>query len=188
MKESGKRKGARIRKSAEERREEILESAITEFAARGLQGASVEAMARQVGVSQPYVYRLFGTKKDLFLAASERVSDRILQTFHEAAEAQPGESILEAMGRSYNSSRYRREEMLMVLQGFAAADDPEVREKVGRRFAELWRYVEEASGASEQEVWNFFGSGMLLTIDAAVGLMSRLGEEEWLRESRRAEP
>jgi AcrR family transcriptional regulator len=170
-----------VRKSAEERREEILEAAVDEFAARGLRGASVEDMAEQVGVSQPYVYRLFGTKKDLFLAAAGRVCERIQETFRKAAEADP-ENALEAMGRSYDRSHFGRKDMLMLLQGFAAADDKEVREAIGRRFAELWRFVESTSGASEEEVWNFMATGMLLTIDAAIGLMPRLGKEQWLRE------
>ena len=50
------------RKSAEERRESVLDAAFEEFAARGLDGASTEAIAEKAGISQPYVFRLFGTK------------------------------------------------------------------------------------------------------------------------------
>jgi AcrR family transcriptional regulator len=138
-------------------------------------------LAGRVGVSQPYVYKLFGTKRDLFLAAMGRVTDRIQEAFGSSAEADPDDA-LRAMGRSYDSSRLRRGEMLMLLQGFAASNDEEVREAIGHRFAELWRFVESTSGASEAEVWNFMANGMLLTIDAAIGLMPRLGKEEWLRE------
>ncbi len=174
------------RKTAEERREQILEAAIAEFSARGLRGASVEDLAARVGVSQPYVYRLFGTKRDLFLAATGRVCDRVQEAFRQAAEADP-ENALEAMGRSYNLSLFRREDMLMLLQGFAAADDPEVREAVGERYAGLWRFVQNASGASEEEVWRFFATGMLLTVDAAIGLMPRLGKKKWLQQFVRGE-
>lgn len=176
--------GGGVRKSAEERREQILEAAITEFAARGLRGASVEDMAERVGVSQPYVYRLFGTKKDLFLAAMQLVRERLQEAFRKAAEADP-ENALRAMGRSYDRSLFGQggrlfgqEERLMLLQGFAAAGDEEVREAVGEGYAELWRFVQRLSGASDQEVWNFFATGMLLTVDAAIGLMERLGKEE----------
>jgi AcrR family transcriptional regulator len=179
--EETNKKGRRVRKTAEERREEILEIAITEFAARGLSGGSVERVAELAGVSQPYVYRLFGTKKELFLAASRRVGERVAGAFRAAAEAdEPGDP-LEAMGRSYNPSLFRQEEMMMVLQGITASDDPEVREAVGNLFASMWRYVQEAAGASDEEVWNFFGAGMMLTLDAAVGLTSRLGKEDWLK-------
>jgi AcrR family transcriptional regulator len=145
----------------------------------------VEALAGRVGVSQPYVYRLFGTKKELFLAATRKVSDRIQQTFREASEADP-ENALGAMGRSYDRSHFGRREMLLLLQGFAAADDPEVREAVGERYASLWRFVQRTSGAGEEEVWNFFAAGMLLTVDAAIGLMERLGKERELKEHARS--
>ena len=163
----------RVRKSAAERREQILEAAIEEFAARGLRGASVEDLARRVGVSQPYVYRLFGTKKDLFLAAIGRVRERVREAFAKAADNYPG-SVLEAMGRSYDHSLFGRKERLMLLQGFAAADDDEVREAVGEGYAELWRFVQDRSGASDEETFRFFAAGMLLTVDTAVGLMERL--------------
>jgi AcrR family transcriptional regulator len=175
VKQGARKRGGRLRKTAEERREEILGAAISEFSARGLRGGSVEELAARVGVSQPYVYRLFGTKKELFLAATGRVCDRVQEAFRQAAEADP-ENVLDAMGRSYDASLLRREDMLMLLQGFAAADDPEVREAVGERYAGLWRFVQDTSGASDEEVWHFFASGMLLTIDAAIGLMPRLGK------------
>ncbi len=165
-----------VRKTAAERREQILDAAIEEFAAGGLRGASVEEMAARVGVSQPYVYKLFGTKKGLFLAAMRTVRERVMGAFHRAAEADP-ENALEAMGRSYDRSLFGREERLMLLQGFAASSDPEVREAVGEGYAELWRFVEETSGASEEEVRAFFATGMLLTVDAAIGLTERIGRE-----------
>ena len=164
------------RKSAEERREQILEAAVEEFAAKGLRGASVEDVAGRVGVSQPYVYKLFGTKKGLFLAAMRRVRERVTEAFRRAAEADP-ENALEAMGRSYDRSLFGREERLMLLQGFAAAGDGEVREVVGEGYADLWRFVRSTSGASEEEVRAFFATGMLLTVDAAIGLTERLGRE-----------
>ena len=165
-----------IRKTASERRDQILEAAVEEFAAKGLRGASVDDMAMKVGVSQPYVYRLFGTKKELFLAAMRRVREHIREAFRAAAEADPGNA-LEAMGRSYNRSLFGRKERLMLLQGFAAADDEEVREAVGEGYAELWRFVETTSGASDEEVRAFFATGMLLTVDAAIGLSERLNRK-----------
>ncbi len=170
-------RGSRRRENAEDRREQILTAAIAEFAARGLRGASIEAVAAQVGVSQPYVYKLFGTKKELFLAAMARVRERVQQVFAEAAASDP-EHALDAMARSYDRRRFGRTERLMLLQGFAAADDPEVRNAVGDGYAALWRFVRETSGAGDREVFDFFAAGMLLTVDAAVGLMERLGHGE----------
>jgi AcrR family transcriptional regulator len=78
------------RKSAEERRDDILEAAMVEFAERGLHGASTEEIAKRAGISQPYVFRLFGPKKDLFKAATARCLRETLETFQHAAEGKCG--------------------------------------------------------------------------------------------------
>ena len=182
----GQGKVSRIRKTAEERRGQILDAAVTEFAAHGLRGGSVEDMAERVGVSQPYVYRLFGTKKDLFLAAAGHVRGRVLDTFGEGAKAEQDDA-LETMGQSYNLEFFRREEMMLLLQGFAASEDPEIKEAMVSGFAEIWRFVQGAAGTDDEETWNFMAAGMMLTVDAAIGLMPRLGKEEWLQRYMRDE-
>src|SRR5262249_33451057 len=93
------------RLSKEERREAILDAAMEEFAKGGLDGTPVEAIAKRVGVSQPYLFQLFGTKKDLFIAAVRRGFERVLGTFRRAA-ATAGEDadykeVLQAVGMSY---------------------------------------------------------------------------------------
>src|SRR5215207_2360571 len=91
----------RVRKSAEERREEILEVAVRHFAFGGLHGTSTEAIAREAGISQPYLFRLFRTKRELFLACVDRSNERILAVFRRvAAEAAPDER-LHLMGKAY---------------------------------------------------------------------------------------
>src|SRR5256885_9564734 len=86
------------RRSAEERREEILGAALVEFAAHGFDGGSTEAIARAVGISQPYVFRLFGTKKELFIATIERCMSGTLEMFRTAAAGAAGEEALQAVG------------------------------------------------------------------------------------------
>ena len=81
-----------------------------------------------------------------------RVGDRVAGAFREAAEADDSGDPLKAMGRSYNPSLFRQEEMMMVLQGVTASGDPEVREAVGNRFAAMWRYIQEATGAPDERV------------------------------------
>src|SRR6266567_8167967 len=89
------------RKSAEERREQILEAALSEFAAHGFEGGSTEAIASAVGISQPYVFRLFGTKKELFVATIERCMSGTLEMFRQASAGLNGEEALQAIGEAY---------------------------------------------------------------------------------------
>src|SRR6185503_2776539 len=91
----------RTRKSAEERREDILEVAIRHFALGGLHGTSTEAIAREAGISQPYLFRLFRTKKELFLACVDRADGRVFEAFRTAAAEAGDEDRLKAMGHAY---------------------------------------------------------------------------------------
>src|SRR5438128_11663856 len=89
------------RQSAEVRREAVLDAALIEFAERGLHGASTEEIARRAGISQPYVFRLFGTKKELFKATVARCLRQTLELFQRAAEGKRGREALDAIGQAY---------------------------------------------------------------------------------------
>src|SRR5436305_13471773 len=91
------------RKTAEERREAVLDAALEEFARHGLGGASTEAIAAKAGISQPYVFRLFGTKKELFKAVIAQCFRETLELFQRSAEGKRGPDALEAMGQVYTN-------------------------------------------------------------------------------------
>src|ERR1700704_793172 len=105
------------RMSAEERREEVLAVAIAEFARTGLHGTSTEKIAAGAEISHPYLFRLFGTKKELFLACLDRCHERLHETFTRAAEAAGDGDRLEAMGKAYVDLLDDREMLLLQLQG-----------------------------------------------------------------------
>jgi len=179
MKREGTARGER--QSAEERRETVLAAAIVEFAAYGLHGASTVDIARRAGISQPYIFRLFGTKKDLFIAAANRVYDRIHDLFQAAAATAPEDdpsAALSAMGHSYGALMASRDELLLLLQAFAAASDPEVGAAMRERFGDLYRYVERVAGGDEHEAHTFMAYGMLLTVAAALHLPALMRKED----------
>src|SRR5215831_17357865 len=119
------------RKSKEVRREEILDAALLEFAERGLHGASTEDIARRAGISQPYVFRLFGTKKALFTAVVNRCFRQTHELFARAAEGKRGMEALEAMGQAYvERLRTDQKQLRAQMQAYVACDDPEIREVV----------------------------------------------------------
>jgi AcrR family transcriptional regulator len=171
------------RLTAEERRDEVLRAAIVEFAEFGLHGASTEAIARRAGISQPYIFRLFGTKKELFMAATGVCYRRILQGFETASATarEQGTDLLPAIGRTYAQWLSYREELLLLLHAFAACHDPEVRAMTQGCFHNLYSFIEEASGAGPEEIQHFLAHGMLMTIAAAMDLPALAGQEQWAR-------
>jgi AcrR family transcriptional regulator len=161
---------ATTRQTAEERREAVLAAASREFARTGLHGASTDAIAKAAGISQPYLFRLFGTKKDLYLATSERKLEELYQVFERASRGTSGEEALQAMGEAYAELIEDRERLQLMLQCFAGADDPDVREGLRRVWRDLVELVERVSGAEPEVVSAFFAKGMLLNSLNAMGL------------------
>jgi AcrR family transcriptional regulator len=159
------------RKSAEERREELLAVAMERFAEGGYHGTSTEVIARDAGISHPYLFRLFRTKKELFLACDERACDKVIEAFRRAAAAAPEGEKLTAMGEAYtNELLPDRHALLMMMQGFAAASDPDIQDRVRTKYGEIVSEVSQLSGAPPDEVFRFFAHGMLLNIITALDL------------------
>jgi AcrR family transcriptional regulator len=168
---------ATLRKSAEERREEVLDIAMARFAEGGYHGTSTEVIAREAGISHPYLFRLFRTKKELFLACDDRACEKILDAFRRAAAgAEPGHK-LDAMGEAYVEELLPdRHALLMLMQGYVAVSDPEIRDHVRRKYGEVIGAVSELAGAPADEVWRFFATGMHLNIVTALDLGAIAGE------------
>ena len=158
------------RLTADERRADVVAAAMEEFARGGLDGTPTEAIAKRVGISQPYLFRLFGTKKDLFIAAVEGCFDRTLAAFQAGAEGHTGMDALHGMGRAYAGLLKDRSVLLLQLHAYVACEDPDVRTVVRAGFKRLAQFVGETSGASAEDVRRFFETGMLMNVVAAMEL------------------
>lgn len=169
------------RMSAEERREAVLEAAVAEFGQNGYTATSTEAIARRVGVSQPYLFRLFPSKKAIFLACVERCFDSIAALFEETTGADlTGEESLIAMGTAYSGLMKDRTLLQLQLHMWATAcGDDEVREATRRGMSRMWADVKRISGCDDQRIMQFMAGGMLLNVMAAMDLpliKQQLGE------------
>ena len=167
------------RKTKDARRQEILDAALLEFAEGGLHGASTEDIARRAGISQPYVFRLFGTKKELFRAVVARCFRETLEMFQRAAEGLRGPEALDAIGNAYVAQLQAEPIRLRIqMQSYAACHDPEIREVVRAGYGDLVAYAERVSGVPAEELSRFFAMGMLLNVFAS---MEQIGEgaEPW---------
>ncbi|MER7401806.1 TetR/AcrR family transcriptional regulator [Streptomyces sp. NPDC000070] len=173
-----------VRMSAEERRESVIRAATTEFARGGYHGTSTQAIARRVGVSQPYLFRLFPGKKAIFLAAAERCVEDTIRTFAEAAEGLHGEEALHAMGSAYTKMiEERPERLLMQMQMYVAVKaaeeegDREFGESVRAGWMRLWDTVHLPLGADPAETTVFLAYGMLINCLTAMGFPA--GHRVW---------
>jgi AcrR family transcriptional regulator len=179
----------RRRVPAAERRQALIEAAVHEFARGGLHGTKVSQVARAVGVAQPYVFALFPTKVDLFLAAVERGFARIEEGFEAAAERfaadgpqEPGEDVLMSVGRAYfESLADDRDLLLLQLQAYAACEEEEIRTAVRLLYARIIARARQLSGADDDRLDEFFRGGMWLNVAAALGVDDLEEKENWVR-------
>ena len=148
-----------------------------EFARKGLHGASTEDIARAAGISQPYLFRLFGTKKELYLATAKRTVDDLYQVFAEAAAGRPAPKRSRRWVRPTRRVLADQDRLMLMLKCWASCDDPEICEGVRSAWRDLVDLAERASGESPEAVSTFFSKGALLTILQAMGAFTR--PEPW---------
>jgi AcrR family transcriptional regulator len=138
----------------------VLSAAMREFARTGYRGTSVRAVAEKAGISESYVFRLFGDKRELFVAALRRCFERIQEALREGADAagssRPRE-VLDGMAVAYAKLIAERDLLMIQVHALAASDD-------------LVDFVQSRSGASETAVQSFFARGQLCHLITALGI------------------
>lgn len=186
----------RKRVPAAERRDALIEAAVHHFAHGGLQGTKVSAIAADVGVAQPYVFSLFPTKRDLFLAAVERCFEKVSALFEQAADdydrngpQEPEEDKLKALGHSYMSRISENpDQLLLQLQSYAACGDDEgIQLAVRRNYARLVDLCRTVTGADDERLDQFFQMGMWCNVAAALGIEDFSTESGWVERSLTAD-
>jgi AcrR family transcriptional regulator len=166
------------RQTAAERRVAVLSAAVTEFAKSGYAGTSTDAIATRAGISQPYLFRLFGTKKDLFIATYDQVGTRIVNELSRAIEGLEGEEAMHAMGMAYLTLLQDTEMLQVQMHGYAAATgDADIAAACRRTFEVLWHMVKDKLDMDPEMIQDFFANGMLISVMSAIDLLSV--KESW---------
>jgi AcrR family transcriptional regulator len=158
------------RMTGPQRRAQVLKIAAEEFAKRGLHGASTDTIAREAGITQAYIFRMFGTKKALFLELVGGAFDRFIDAMSQAANGTTDIFALTQMGTTYHELLAERTTLLLQLQGYAACADSDVRDLVRSRVARMWETVSNATGLEDVTVKSFLAFGMLLNNTAALDI------------------
>ena len=175
------RTATRTLSTAEERREALVEAAIPVFAQRGFRAASTIDIAKAAGISQAYLFRLFPTKADLFVAVCEACRARMLVAFREAADSRaPDETAMHAMGCAYGELLEHDRDLLMIqLQSQVTSGEPAIDAAMQETFRRLYELIQERTEATEEEMHDFFAHGMLKNVMAAINAAEL--DETWAR-------
>jgi AcrR family transcriptional regulator len=169
--------------TADERREGLISAAMPVFGRHGFHAASTIEIAKAAGISEAYLYRLFPTKVDLFVAAYDEASKRMADAFRAAADRadRDGFEPLQAMGKAYDDllDTDRDVLLLQLAAQVAASSDAKIRRALRRCFRDLYELVGERSGAGEEDLRLWFAEGMLCNVMAAID--AEQVDEPWAR-------
>ncbi|HEX7537399.1 MAG TPA: TetR/AcrR family transcriptional regulator [Dermatophilaceae bacterium] len=165
------------RMTANERREQILKAALTVFADGGYAGTTTDQVAREAGVSQPYVVRLFGGKKQLFAEVYSRASRRVIAALDAVV---PGPDAKREMGQAYVGLLADRDLLLLLMHGFAAGSEPEIGRLARWTLSEVFRLYLERTGEGPDEARIFVAHGMLINVLLAVNATEHVSESSAL--------
>jgi AcrR family transcriptional regulator len=161
---------------AAHRREAVFSAARTEFAEWGYQGATTAAIARRAGISQSYLYALFPSKKDLFLACYWWHHHQIMDILTAATEAPDLVQARAEMHQSYVEKIQHRHWFLFRLQATAAAvSDPDIAAEVRRAYLESSQKLLEVLGGDPQAAKAYIAVSRF--IDVAIAI--QLPRESW---------
>ena len=167
------------RMPAEERREQLLDAATRAFARGGYHGTSTDAVAREAGISQPYVVRTFGTKLQLFLQVFRRATDRIRLAFEAVLDERDfdpeSEDDAARLGRSYTNLLADRDVLQIMMHGYSAGGVDEIAELSRECMAEIFRTVRR-TGWDEDRCRDFIAHGMLINVLLSMRAPEHVGD------------
>lgn len=156
------------RRPSSQRRADVLAAAIPIFASRGY-GAPTAEIAAHVGISEPYLYRLFETKRNLFLSCHDVVHRRIRQVLAEGAQRDGRASRrLRRMRHAYATLLTAQDRQLQLRVHLEP--DPVIRAVARARLLELLADVSRLSGATPAAARALYGQLMVLSVADVIGL------------------
>ena len=92
---------SRQRLQVDERRNQLLDLAITLFGGKSYEDISIDEFAKQGGISKGLLYHYFPSKRALYVAAVERAAEQLLEKTH--VEGRPPPHSLEAVARGLDA-------------------------------------------------------------------------------------
>ena len=165
------------------------------FSQSSYRGATTAEIARESGISEPILYRHFGSKRDLYLACLEEAW-RSLRELSEQAIADSPDTCLGAIADAWMAKRASIRLVDLWIRALNECDDAVVAEALRTQVREVHAFfadvirdgqargVVHADRDPVAEAWIFVAGGLLGTIDHRLG--GFLGDDlERVRASRR---
>ena len=172
---------AKTRLSADERRQAVLDTACRTFSKRSYRGATTAEIAREAGITEPILYRHFGSKRELYVACLEEAWSQFRAIADAACLAKP-EAGFGAVADAYMAKRAKIRLVDLWVQALTeASEDPVIAKALRAQIREVHEYFADTIRASQErgsmhadrdavaEAWLFIAGGLLGTMDVRLG-------------------
>lgn len=168
---------------AAERREQLLETAVSLFAERGFSGTTTAILAKEAGVTEPIIYRHFPSKKDLFISVIERAGTTTIELWERELETakDPAQRLRRLIGVNPMTWQKGRGMYRVIVQGLTEIDDPDITAALREHVERLHRFVagEVELAQSRDQVSKAFSpeitAWLLLHLGIGFGMLEALG-------------
>ncbi|MDP1512724.1 TetR/AcrR family transcriptional regulator [Paenibacillus sp. CMAA1739] len=157
------------------RQKEIISAAIEVFAEMGYYRATTAKVAERANISQPYVFRFFGTKEALLIEALKVSFDRIIDSFQGVIHLASSEQLEQELIAAYSQIMMEyRNEILLQMQAQTIREDVVV-SVMQQGFREIHTTVYNAfrqAGIEQamKKTMLFLARGMLCNISMSLDL------------------
>jgi AcrR family transcriptional regulator len=171
---------------AQARRQAVLDSACRVFSKASYRGATTAEIAREAGISEPILYRHFGSKRDLYLACLAEAW-RDFRALSEQVVATSPETCLGAIADAYMTKEAKIRLVDLWVQALTESDDEVIARALRKQIREVHDYFADLIRDSQArgvvhadrdpvaEAWIFVAGGLLGTMDHRLGGV--LGED-----------
>lgn len=180
------------RLSAEERAKQILRAATEVFAQSNYRSAKTSEISQHAKISEPLIYRHYESKKALFLAILDTVSQKIIRRWDHICQQYPSSlDRLWNIGISYvRDLRTHPNELKVLFQAVSEVGDPDIQSVLQQTYRSYVTYLERIIHEGQQQgeilqtvdaritAWEMVGNG------ATNSLFFILGLDEWTLEDQ----
>ena len=172
------------RRQAEERRAQLMDTALNVFAQKGLEGATVKDLSEAAGVAQGLLYHYFRSKEELLRAALERhYFLPELRRITSPDRDRPAQAVLIEVGEGFAAMLRERRSLLQVMIR-EAPTNPAVAERIARAQRESVRllgdYLESRVAAGELRPHDTQASARLLLYTVVMGHLTDTLDQSFL--------
>lgn len=195
--------GKRTRMRGDERRALILRSAKRVFARSTYAEASTSELARESDVTEPMLYKHFGSKKGLFLAVLSESAEHFRDTLYERISRRAEEDVLAALEHivaDYLAAiKADPETQRILFQAVTEAADPEIARCISKHNRTLYQFISQLVERAKQEgsldpavnpdaaTWGYLSIilatqyGVMLNFSADIARVQEEMSQIWLR-------